>query len=51
VGTVAAHLKALSASGEAQVYASLMEYAIGALPVKRKDEMEKLLKRKKPGGR
>jgi predicted short-subunit dehydrogenase-like oxidoreductase (DUF2520 family) len=49
VGTVAAHLKVLAASGEAQVYRSLMEYAVGALPVKRKDEMEKLLRKKKPG--
>lgn len=46
VGTVAAHLDALGSTDEAQVYRALMEYAIGALPVKRGDEMRRLLQTK-----
>jgi predicted short-subunit dehydrogenase-like oxidoreductase (DUF2520 family) len=48
-GTVAAHLEALGAAPESRVYRALMEYAIGALPVKRKDEMKRLLETKKRG--
>ncbi len=43
VGTVKAHLKALGGSAESVVYRALMEYAMGALPVKRKEEMQRLL--------
>jgi predicted short-subunit dehydrogenase-like oxidoreductase (DUF2520 family) len=54
VRTVAGHLRALEGSPEAAVYRALMEYAIGAMPVKRGDEMKRLLEKKpapsKPAG-
>jgi predicted short-subunit dehydrogenase-like oxidoreductase (DUF2520 family) len=43
VGTVKAHLEALGGSAEVVVYRALMDYALGALPVKRKGEMRRLL--------
>jgi predicted short-subunit dehydrogenase-like oxidoreductase (DUF2520 family) len=45
VGTVAAHLKSLEDSRESIVYRALAEYATEMLPVKRSDEMKKLLRR------
>ncbi len=48
VGTVALHLESIAGSPESLVYRALMEYAIGALPVKRSAEMKKLLETKKP---
>jgi predicted short-subunit dehydrogenase-like oxidoreductase (DUF2520 family) len=45
VSTVASHLEALGGSPEADVYRALMEYALEMLPVKRSDEMKKLLRR------
>jgi predicted short-subunit dehydrogenase-like oxidoreductase (DUF2520 family) len=47
VGTVVSHLESLGGSAESLVYRALMEYATGTLPVKRKDEMKKLLEMKK----
>ena len=47
VRTVAAHLETLGATPEAAVYQALMEYATAALPVKRSDEMKKLLEVKR----
>lgn len=44
VGTVAAHLESLGDSPESFVYRALMEYATKTLPVKRADEMNKLLR-------
>ncbi len=44
VSTVAAHLQALRAIPEGQVYRALMEYATGALPVNRREDMKALLK-------
>lgn len=55
VGTVQSHLEALAGSPESAVYRALMEYATAKLPVRRSDEMKKLLRqpgapaRKKPG--
>jgi predicted short-subunit dehydrogenase-like oxidoreductase (DUF2520 family) len=46
VRTVESHLRALAGSKESAVYAALMEYAIGAMPVKRAPEMKKLLELK-----
>ena len=43
VSTVAAHLEALGGSAESLLYRALMGYAVEALPVKRSDEMKKLL--------
>lgn len=43
VRTVAAHLETLGGSPESLVYRALMAYATEALPVKRSDEMKKLL--------
>ena len=48
VRTVANHLETLGTTPEAAVYRALMEYATGALPVKRSDEMKKLLEMKRP---
>ncbi len=45
VRTVETHLKSLGGAAESGVYRALMEYALGALPVKRKDEMKGLLRR------
>lgn len=47
VRTVETHLASLVGSAESGVYRALMEYALGALPVKRKDEMKGLVR----GGR
>lgn len=47
VRTVAAHLETLGATPEAAVYRALMAYATGVLPVKRSDEMKKLLEVKR----
>ncbi len=47
VRTVASHLESLGDTPESLVYRALMEYATGALPVKRGVEMKKLLERKK----
>ena len=44
VRTVALHLEALRGSPESAVYRALMEYAAHTLPVKRGDEMKKLLR-------
>lgn len=49
IGTVASHLETLSDSPEAHVYRALMDYAIGALPVKRCDEMKRLLRKRGSG--
>jgi predicted short-subunit dehydrogenase-like oxidoreductase (DUF2520 family) len=46
VGTAALHLESLAGSPESLVYRALMEYATGVLPVKRSDEMKKLLRRR-----
>ncbi len=46
VRTVASHLESLGDAPESLVYRALMEYATGALPVKRSDEMKKLLHRR-----
>ncbi len=46
VSTIALHLEALGASPESSVYRALMGYAAQVLPVKRRDEMEKLLHRR-----
>jgi predicted short-subunit dehydrogenase-like oxidoreductase (DUF2520 family) len=46
VRTIALHLEALGATPESSVYRALMGYAAGVLPVKRRDEMEKLLRRR-----
>ena len=46
VGTVALHLKALGGIPESGVYRALMEYATGVLPVRRGEEMKKLLHRR-----
>jgi predicted short-subunit dehydrogenase-like oxidoreductase (DUF2520 family) len=46
VKTVASHLESLANSPESPVYRALMEYATEVLPVKRSDEMKKLLSRK-----
>lgn len=46
VRTVESHLRSLAASPEAAVYRALMEYAIGTMPVKRGDELKKLLVKK-----
>jgi predicted short-subunit dehydrogenase-like oxidoreductase (DUF2520 family) len=46
VQTVATHLESLVGSPESTVYRALMEYAMGALPVKQVDEMKKLLRRR-----
>ncbi len=43
VSTVAAHLEALRAMPECNVYRALMQYATETLPAKRRDEMKKLL--------
>jgi predicted short-subunit dehydrogenase-like oxidoreductase (DUF2520 family) len=43
VRTVASHLQSLGGSPESVVYRALMEYATEMLPVKRSDEMKKLL--------
>ena len=48
VSTVAAHLAALRALPEGEVYRALMEYATEVLPVNRGGEMKKLLAMKKP---
>jgi predicted short-subunit dehydrogenase-like oxidoreductase (DUF2520 family) len=45
VGTVELHLESLMGSPESLVYRALMEYATEMLPVKRSDEMKKLLRR------
>ncbi len=45
VRTVASHLESLDGEPESAVYRALMEYAIQKLPVKRGDEMKKLLRR------
>ncbi len=44
VDTVKAHLHALDASPESPVYRALMAYATDMMPVKRGDEMKKLLR-------
>jgi predicted short-subunit dehydrogenase-like oxidoreductase (DUF2520 family) len=46
VSTVASHLKSLGGLPESQVYRALMEYATEVLPVKRSDEMKKLLRQR-----
>lgn len=46
VRTVSSHLEVLGQSPESLVYRALMEYATKLLPVKRSDEMEKLLRRR-----
>jgi predicted short-subunit dehydrogenase-like oxidoreductase (DUF2520 family) len=46
VRTVESHLESLGNSPESFVYRALMEYATGMLPVKRSDEMQKLLRRR-----
>jgi hypothetical protein len=46
VRTVAAHLESLGGLPESPVYRALMAYATRALPVKRSDEMKKLLRAK-----
>jgi predicted short-subunit dehydrogenase-like oxidoreductase (DUF2520 family) len=51
VRTVAAHLEALRGEPEAKVYRALVSYAIEMLPVKRREEMKKLLEVKKPSRR
>jgi predicted short-subunit dehydrogenase-like oxidoreductase (DUF2520 family) len=43
VSTVAEHLQALRDEPEGSVYRALMQYATGTLPVKRVEEMKKLL--------
>ena len=43
VSTVAAHLEALRALPEGEVYRALMEYAMETLPVNRVEEMKRLL--------
>ena len=48
VSTVAAHLEALRALPEGEVYRALMEYATETLPVNRREEMKKLLGDKVP---
>jgi predicted short-subunit dehydrogenase-like oxidoreductase (DUF2520 family) len=45
VATVAAHMKALGKSPETEVYRALSAYACERLPVKRADEMKKLLRK------
>ncbi len=45
ISTVAAHLEVLRAMPEGAVYSALMEYATETLPVKRREEMKKLLTR------
>jgi len=45
VRTVALHLDSLGRAPEATVYRALAEYAIEVLPVKKSDEMKKLLRR------
>jgi predicted short-subunit dehydrogenase-like oxidoreductase (DUF2520 family) len=49
VRTVASHLESLGNSPESLVYRALMGYATRMLPVKRSDEMEKLLRRRGAG--
>lgn len=44
VRTVESHLRSLNASPESPVYRALMQYATEAMPVKRRDEMKKLLR-------
>ncbi len=44
VRIVASHLQSLRASAESPVYRALMEYACDMLPVKRSEEMKKLLR-------
>ena len=44
VPTVQMHLRALKASPESSVYRALMQYATAVMPVKRGDEMKKLLR-------
>jgi len=46
VGTVERHLDSLDGRPESGVYRALMEYATEALPVKRSEEMKKLLRRR-----
>jgi predicted short-subunit dehydrogenase-like oxidoreductase (DUF2520 family) len=46
VRTVKAHLKSLEGSPESAVYRALMEYATEMMPVKRSEEMKKLLPRR-----
>lgn len=46
VSTIALHLESLGNLPESSVYRALMGYAAGILPVKRRDEMEKLLRRR-----
>lgn len=45
VRTVESHLRALAGSREGQVYRALMEYAISAMPVKRRNTMKQLLQK------
>lgn len=45
VRTVERHLESLEGMAEAGVYRALMKYATGVLPVKRSEEMKKLLRR------
>jgi len=47
VSTVASHLESLGSLPESLVYRALMEYAIEVLPVKRGDEMKKLLRQRR----
>jgi predicted short-subunit dehydrogenase-like oxidoreductase (DUF2520 family) len=51
VRTVASHLESLDGAPESVVYRALMEYATEMLPVKRNDEMKKLLRRGTRAGR
>lgn len=44
VRTVERHLESLEGMAEAGVYRALMEYATDVLPVKRSEEMKKLLR-------
>jgi len=46
VRIIAAHLESLGDSAESSVYRALMKYACDVLPVKRSDEMKKLLRRR-----
>jgi predicted short-subunit dehydrogenase-like oxidoreductase (DUF2520 family) len=49
VRTVEAHLESLGGSPESGVYRALMDYATETMPVKRSDEMKKLLRRRSAG--
>lgn len=46
VRTVEAHLRSLDGSPESAVYRALMDYATDMMPVKRSDEMKKLLRQR-----